>query len=103
MIDATHYHFAEICAIADFLISINLTPDLWSLIGAEALLVPYGRACDEDAPPIESVVRLQNLYVTAFFKLYMEKDRRYAWFLSSRYAELREPGMIVDRKAIRDE
>lgn len=86
IIDASHYHFANICSIADALISLGLSPDTWSQIGAGALQKPYDRACSEGAFPLDEAVRLQNLYVTAFFARHLNNDLRYAKFLAPGYS-----------------
>jgi predicted dienelactone hydrolase len=94
---ATHSHFANICDIAQLLIGIGLTPDLWELFGAGALLVPYQETCTPEAFPIEEATRIQNLYAVSFFRRYLQFDLRYQRFLSRWYAETYEPDVTVYR------
>ena len=87
VVGATHTHFANICEIASWLIDNGLTQDLWDSIGAAALTAPYLDTCSEDAFPIGQVLRLQNLYATAFFRYYLNGEVGYRKFLEQGYAE----------------
>jgi predicted dienelactone hydrolase len=87
VVGATHTHFANICDIASWLIENGLTPDLWDSIGAAALTAPYLDTCSEDAFPIGRVLRLQNLYATAFFRYHLNGETGYGKFLEQGYAE----------------
>jgi predicted dienelactone hydrolase len=87
VVGATHTHFANICAIANWLIDNGLTQDLWPGIGAAALIQPYLVTCSEEAFPLEQVVRLQNLYATALFRFYLNGESGYEEFLGQEYAE----------------
>jgi len=88
--DANHTHFANVCDIGDMLISIELTPDQWPAIGAEALLQPYNDTCTEDVFPISEAHRLQNLYMVAHFKRYLLGQVGYDEFLTAAYADENE-------------
>lgn len=94
VIGATHTHFANICQIGDWLISIGLTKDLWASIGASALTGPYAQTCEPPALDIEIALRAQNLYAGAFFGRYLVGDQRYGEYLTQAYAEANEPDLI---------
>jgi len=83
---ANHTHFANVCDIGNLLIDLGIGQDSWPLIGAEALLEPYATTCSAQAFPIDEVVRLQNLYVVAFFLRHLLDDDRYQQFLTTSYA-----------------
>ena len=87
---ATHTHFANVCAIGDYLLNLGLSQDQWSGVGAEALIQPYNDTCTPDVYPITEAQRLQSLYMVAFFKRYLLGERGYDRFLSSKYAEQNE-------------
>ncbi len=95
---ATHTHFANICAIADFLFDLNINMDLWELIGAGELTQPYLDTCSEEAFPVDEVTRLQNLYVVSFFKRYLQAATAYDLYLTEEYAEGNEPDIIFEKK-----
>lgn len=97
IIGATHTHFANICGIGDWLIDAGITMDIWPLIGATALLQPYMDTCSEDAFPLEAVVRLQNLYATAFFRLHLLQENGYEEYLGETAAAA-EPDIIFKAK-----
>lgn len=98
IIGANHNHFvANICDIGNLLIDLGILQESWPAIGAEDLLEPYAVTCTEDAFPIEEVVRLQNLYVVAFFRRHLLDDERYDFYLSTEYAE-GEPAATVTVK-----
>ena len=94
---ATHTHFANICDIAQVLIDIGLTPDIWPLIGAGALVEPYEKTCIPPAYPIDEAVRIQNLYNVSFFNRYLLLDLRYQYFLRELYAARSEPDVTMIR------
>lgn len=94
---ATHSHFANICTIADVLISVGLLPASWPSIGAQALVQPWIEACLPSVYPIDEAVRQQNLYSVAFFKRYLSWDFRYQEFLTNRYNAENEPLVIYFR------
>lgn len=86
IIGATHTHFANICAIANWLIDNGLTEDLWPSIGAAALIEPYRVTCSDEAFPLEEVLRIQNLYAVAFFRRYLRDENAYDFYLKPEYA-----------------
>ena len=90
MIDATHTHFANVCAIGDYLISIEIEMDAWSGIGAGGLLGPYAATCSPDSFPIAEAIRLQNLYVVSFFRRHLLGETAYNEFLTTAYAQANE-------------
>jgi len=90
---ANHTHFADVCAIGDFLLDLGLSQDQWPGLGAEALIQPYNDTCTEDVYPIAEAHRLQNLYMVAHFKRYLLEQRGYDRFLSSAYAQANEPAV----------
>ncbi len=94
---ATHTHFANICAISDFLLDLGFTVEQWPSLGAAALIGPYNDTCSEDAFPIEEAVRLQNIYIVSFFKAFLLDDARYLEYLSDEYAAS-EPAIIFEAK-----
>ncbi|MBW1688702.1 MAG: hypothetical protein JRS35_27035 [Deltaproteobacteria bacterium] len=94
---ATHFHFANICDIASVLIGIGLTPEMWPLIGAGALVEPYEKTCIPPAYPIDEAVRIQNLYNVSFFNRYLLLDWRYQYFLTRFYAAHYEPDVTMIR------
>jgi hypothetical protein len=93
IVNATHTHFANICAIANALIENGIGPELWPAIGAAALIPPYEEACAGDAFPIEEAHRLQNLYAVAFFRRYLRGETAYDFYLRPAYAADHEPGV----------
>lgn len=94
IVGATHSHFANICDIADVLISNGLPPEDWPGTVAEGLLGPYNDACIPEAFPIDEARRIQNLYTVAFFKRHLYLDPRYGRFLKQGYARAKEPDVI---------
>ncbi|MFT5484139.1 MAG: putative dienelactone hydrolase [Halieaceae bacterium] len=94
---ATHTHFANICAIANFLLDLGLTVVQWPSVGAAALIEPYNITCSPEAFPIEEAVRLQNVYIVSFFKAFLLDDARYLEFLSEVYAAT-EPAILFEAK-----
>jgi predicted dienelactone hydrolase len=99
IVGATHTHFANVCAIGDWLMQVlGIGMDKWGLIGAEDLLQPYSDTCTGDALPIGEAIRLQNLYVVAFFKRHLRGLVEYDPYLTVSYAQDHEPGVIFMRK-----
>ena len=92
---ANHTHFANICQIGNFLISIGIGKEMWPDIGAGALTEPYNDTCEGDVYPIEEAIRVQNLYTVAFFKRYLLGDTGYEPFLAPEYAEANEDAVEV--------
>lgn len=92
--DATHTHFANICQIGDWLISIGLGKETWSSIGASALTGPYNETCEPPALPIERALDVQNLYAAAFFGRHLSGDERYAEYLTPSYASASQPDVV---------
>lgn len=97
IIGATHTHFANVCAIADFLFGLGLDIDQWGGLGAGALVGPYLDTCTPEAFPIEKVVRLQNLYMVAFFQTYLNGLISYNYYLTEPYSA-NEPDVIFSKK-----
>jgi len=91
VIGAIHTHFANICDIADALLSRGITPGFWPGVGAGALVAPYYATCVPPAFPIEKATRLQNLYATAFFRRHLLGQTSYDPFLTTAYAVSNEP------------
>lgn len=90
---ATHTHFANICDIANVLLSLNITINRWAQFGAGALIAPYNQTCVPPALPIREAVRLQNLYAVSFFSRHLQGNLFYAPFLTEAYALANEPGV----------
>lgn len=88
IVGATHNHFAAVCTFGELLLGLGLNEDQWAGIGASELVEPYRTTCGPDAFPIESAVRLQNLYSVAFLKRHQIGDERYERFLSVEAATL---------------
>jgi hypothetical protein len=91
VIGATHTHFANICDIANALISVGLTEDVWPLIGASALIAPYHETCLPPAFSIDEATRIENLYAAAFFRRHLLHDASYDPFVTATYAQENEP------------
>jgi predicted dienelactone hydrolase len=94
VVGATHTHFANICQIGNWLISIGLTKETWPSIGASALTGPYEATCEPPALDIEIALRAQNLYAGAFFGRYLLGNKEYDPYLTEEYATENEPGVI---------
>ena len=94
VLGATHTHFANICQIGNWLISIGLTKETWSTIGASALTGPYEQTCEPPALDIDVALRIQNFYAGAFFGRYLVGDKAYDPYLTEQYAAANEPGVI---------
>ncbi len=97
VIGATHTHFANVCAIGNLLIEIGLGKEVWPDVGAEALLAPYEATCGPDAFSIDEAIRLQNLYVVAFFKRHLLDEAGYDQYLGTEYAD-EEPAIAFSVK-----
>lgn len=98
VIGANHTHFANVCAIGDFLIESGMGIETWPTVGAADLVEPYERTCAEDVFPIEEASRLQNLYVVSFFKRYLLDQSGYDRYLNENYAST-EPAIEFSAKA----
>ena len=99
IIGATHTHFANVCAIGDWLIhDLHIDMDIWDWIGAGDLTEPYLDTCTGDAFPIAEAIRLQNLYVVSFFKRHLQNLTPYDSYLTVSYAEDNEPDVDFMRK-----
>ncbi|MFH2008622.1 MAG: alpha/beta fold hydrolase [bacterium] len=97
VIGANHTHFANVCAIGDMLLDLNLSIDSWPSLGATELVEPYAATCSEDAFPIEEASRLQNLYVVSFFRRHLLGQQGYDHYLSEDYADT-EPAITCSHK-----
>ena len=93
ILGATHSHFANVCAIADVLISVGYPPDRWAELGAEDLVFYYNEACIPGVFPVEESQRIQALYTVAFFRRHLYLDIRYSRFLTEGYARAHEPNV----------
>jgi predicted dienelactone hydrolase len=92
VINATHTHFANIiCDFGNALLSVQLTPDLWPAVGADALIQPWFDTCVPPAFPLAEVERIQNLYAVSYFRRFLMNDTRYQPFLHPSYANANEP------------
>ena len=87
IIGANHTHFSNVCAIGQLLIDNGIPQEMWAAIGAADLIEPYNATCGPDAFPIDEAIRLQNLYVVAFFRKYLFGEDDYDHYLSPQYAE----------------
>jgi predicted dienelactone hydrolase len=97
IVGATHTHFASVCWIGNYLISIGLTKDEWPTLGAGELVEPYDNTCGPEALPIEEANRLANLYTVAFFRRHLRDERGYDVYLTAGHAEA-EPGANLSQK-----
>lgn len=97
VIGANHTHFANVCAIGDLLIELNITQDSWESLGAGDLIEPYNATCTPDVFPIAEAIRLQNLYVVSFFRRHLLGDTGYDAYLSPDYAAT-EPAINFESK-----
>ncbi len=87
VIGANHTHFANVCDIGDLLIGMGFEQDKWSTLGAEALIAPYEATCTDEVFAIDEAIRLQNLYVVAFFKRHLLGLNGYGQYLTAEYAD----------------
>ena len=99
VIGANHTHFANICAIGNLLLDLNISQDTWASLGAEDLIEPYNTTCTPEVFPIEEAHRLQNLYVTAFFRRHLLGETGYEHYLSQSYADT-EPAITLTFKSL---
>jgi predicted dienelactone hydrolase len=91
---AGHYHFANICDIAQALLDFGVTEEQVAfLIGDD-----YYTTCGAGAYPIAEARRLQNFYVAAFLKQQLWYDDRYAPFLTPEYAAENERDVLFSSK-----
>ena len=100
VVGATHTHFANVCAIGNWLIAAGLGQDQWPAIGAAALLGPYANTCGPDAFPIGEVLRIQNIYAVSFFKRFLHDDTGYESYLLPSYAANNLPDVVYATKDI---
>ena len=99
IIGATHTHFANVCAIGNWLLhDLGIGMDLWGLIGAGDLTQPYLDTCTGDVFPIAEASRLQNLYVVAFFKRHLQGLTEYDSYLTESYAEENDLDVAFTKK-----
>jgi len=97
IVDATHTHFANVCAIGNLLIDLGLTEDTWPSLGAEELIEPYTVTCSEDALPIEEAIRLQNLFIVSFFRRHLMDDTEYDYYLNAGFANSEPYAVFTSR------
>lgn len=93
VIGATHTHFANICDIANVLLSLGFGPSTWPSLGAGALVQPYYDTCVPPAFSIAEATRIENLYATAFFRRHLLGETVYDPFLTTSYAVANEPNV----------
>ena len=98
IVGANHTHFANVCAIGDYLIKYKIVKSLWGIIGAEDLKIPYETTCSAEAFSIDEANRLQNIYVVSFFKRYLYDAVYYDKFLMKNYAEENESDVVFYKK-----
>lgn len=92
---AGHLHFANVCDIAQAMLDFGIREESVAfLIGEE----DYYSTCGAGAFPFAEARRIENLYVTAFFKRHLWWDDRYDPFLTPEYAAAHEPDVIYSRK-----
>jgi len=100
IVGANHTHFANVCAIGNFLIDFGFPMETWHVIQAEALIQPYTDTCTESAYPIEEVIAIQNLYTVSFFKRHLQNNWAYGYYLTEFYAENNEPDVVFSVKRV---
>ncbi|MGH0037206.1 MAG: alpha/beta hydrolase family protein [Myxococcota bacterium] len=83
--DAGHNSFTEICAFTDALIDVGLPPDLLGFLLGNA-----DEGCGPELIDLAEAHRITNRYATAFMRVHVEGDFRYARHLT-RAASRREP------------
>ena len=81
LLAAGHQSFTNICVFTDALIDAGIDPDF-----AQFLLGNADQGCAPNLLPIEEAHRLSRLYLSAWFKNYLDGDSRYAKFLNSNFA-----------------
>ncbi len=94
IVGANHTHFANVCAIGNFLIEFGIAIENWAAMGAAALVQPYLDTCTPEAFPIDEAITLQNLYTVAFFKRHLQDVNAYSYYLKKSYAYYNEPDVI---------
>jgi predicted dienelactone hydrolase len=93
---ATHEHFGMVCAMGDALYDANLGLSLWRAMGMDDLVDPYDENCR--GPEADEVLRLENLYVVAFFRRHLRDEEAYSKYLTAEYAAANEPAINLDAK-----
>ena len=101
VIGANHTHFANVCAIGDLLLDLNISMETWPSLGASALVEPYETTCTGDAFSIDEATRLQNLYIISFFARHLRNQRGYDQYLTEDYAAT-EPAITFSVKQLQD-
>lgn len=91
---ANHTHFANVCAIGDFLIELGFEMSTWDALGAGELTEPYESTCTGDAFPIDEAIRLTQAVVVPFFLNQLLGDEDFAPWVSERYGD-QEPALAV--------
>ncbi len=84
---ANHTHFANVCAIGDFLIGLGFEVTSWPALGAGQLVDPFEATCTGDAFPIEEAIRLTQALVVPFFLHRLAGDEAFAPYVSVRYGD----------------
>lgn len=91
VVGANHTHFANVCDIGDWLISIGIPKESWASVGAGALIPIYESTCEPPAFSIDEATRIQNLYAAALFRRYLLGETGYDPYLTESYAQANEP------------
>ena len=91
VIGANHTHFANVCDIGDWLISIGIPKENWESVGAGALIPIYEATCEPPAFSIDEATRIQNLYAAALFRRHLLGEAGYDTYLTESYALANEP------------
>lgn len=86
IVGAGHNHFAAVCSFGELLVDLGLAEDQWAGVGAADLVEPYRSTCGPDAFPIDTAVRLENLYTVAFLHRHQVGDERYGPYLTDEAA-----------------
>ena len=97
VIGANHTHFANVCDIGELLLDMGVEQDGWAGLGAEDLIDPYNATCTEEVFPVTEAIRLQSLFVVAFFKRHLLGVTGYGQYLTADYA-VNEPDVAFDSR-----
>lgn len=84
---ANHYHFANVCQIGEFLLSLGITIDQWPGVGAGQLVPIYEETCVPPALDQSIPTRIQSTYAAAFFRHFLRSDPGYWPYLTQSWAQ----------------
>jgi predicted dienelactone hydrolase len=90
---AGHASFTNICDLRDALLGSGLPPNLLQFLVDQA-----EEGCAPELIPIADAQRVTDLYTTAFLKVALDHDLRYALYLSPLYAHLKHLPVDFFRK-----